>query len=299
MACGATGAARYTSAESTVLSLDIPLDAATNAADVAAAADRDAKRARVEAAGAAAYIGVDGGVEKAGGGDAAAPAAAKAAAQNRVLPRVPLAACISKWAADEAVDGYKSAAAGGAAVTAARRARFASFPPFLALQLKRFYVAPDWTPRKLDVLVDVPDDLDLEPLRGVGPQPGEQLQPEDGGAGGADAAADSGPTPDPDTVAAVVAMGFSENGAKRAALATANAGAEGAMEWVLAHMGDADFNDPPPASGGGGRGQHACHRPGLRRHAGLHGFRRPGRHRRPGRDGGGRGAGGGLAVFAR
>ena len=253
VACGATGAARYTSAESTVLSLDIPLDAATNAADVAAAAVRDAKRARVEAAGAAAYIGVDGGVEKAdGGGSGAATTTTTTAAPHRVLPRVPLAACISKWGADETVDGYKSAAAGGAAVTATRRARFASFPPFLALQLKRFYVAPDWTPRKLDVLVDVPDDLDLEPLRGGGPQPGEQLQPEDGGAGGTDASADSGPSPDPDIVAAVVAMGFSENGAKRAALATANAGAEGAMEWVLAHMGDADFNDPPPTSGGGG-----------------------------------------------
>jgi ubiquitin carboxyl-terminal hydrolase 5/13 len=39
-------------------------------------------------------------------------------------------------------------------------------------------------------------------------------------------------------------MGFSENGSRRAAGATRNAGAEPAMEWVFAHMEDPDFNDP-------------------------------------------------------
>jgi ubiquitin carboxyl-terminal hydrolase 5/13 len=39
-------------------------------------------------------------------------------------------------------------------------------------------------------------------------------------------------------------MGFSENGSKRAALATGNSSAEGAAEWVFAHMEDPDFNDP-------------------------------------------------------
>jgi len=41
-------------------------------------------------------------------------------------------------------------------------------------------------------------------------------------------------------------MGFGENGCKRAALATGNSSAEAAMEWVFAHMEDADFNDPLP-----------------------------------------------------
>ncbi len=39
-------------------------------------------------------------------------------------------------------------------------------------------MSKDWTPKKLEVLVDVPDSLNLEHLRGNGPQPGEQLQPE-------------------------------------------------------------------------------------------------------------------------
>ena len=317
--CGATGAARYGSADANVLSLDIPLEAATNAAEVEAAAARAAKRAKVEAAGAEAYINAsksgDGGGKSEGeeadavidataagaeaAAGAAAPAAAaavtKAAAVDRkrddntnkntnepVLPRVPLSACLSKWAAEETVEGYRSAAAGGAAVTARRQQRLASFPPFLAVQLKRYYVASDWTPRKLEVLVDVPVTIDLSALRGKGPQPGELLQPEEeegkGVEGAGDAATATATTaaaaapppsssePDPELVASLVAMGFSENGSKRAVLATASnvgAGVEGAMEWVLAHMEDPDFNDPLPqtpppaaavASGGGGGG---------------------------------------------
>ena len=42
----------------------------------------------------------------------------------------------------------------------------------------RYYLAKDWTPKKLEVLVDVPDHLSLEHLRGQGLQPGEQAQPE-------------------------------------------------------------------------------------------------------------------------
>ena len=99
-----------------------------------------------------------------------------------------------------------------------------------------------------------PEELDLSFLRSPGPQPGEELLPEDAPAGGA-----AGPTPDEGIVKALMDMGFAENGCKRAALAVNNAGAEQAMEWVFAHMGDADFNDPLPAGGGpaGGGGAAA------------------------------------------
>lgn len=92
----------------------------------------------------------------------------------------------------------------------------------------RYYVAKDWTPKKLEVLVDVPDQLDLEHLRGRGPQPGEELQPEDapgaaagpaGGSGSAPAAPHQ-PQPDAGIVAQLVSMGFAQNGAQRAAVAT-------------------------------------------------------------------------------
>lgn len=55
---------------------------------------------------------------------------------------------------------------------ASKRVRFGSFPPYLLVQLRRYYVAPDWTPRKMEVLVEVPDRLSLEHLRAQGPQVG-------------------------------------------------------------------------------------------------------------------------------
>lgn len=36
----------------------------------------------------------------------------------------------------------------------------------------------DWVPIKLDVSIEMPDVLDLTPLRGKGPQPDEELLPE-------------------------------------------------------------------------------------------------------------------------
>ena len=101
-----------------------------------------------------------------------------------------------------------------------------------ALALCRYYVAEDWTPKKLEVLVDVPEHLDVTHLRATGPQPHEQLQPDvaqqvdgaaaaDGNAASTDGhASTSKPQPDPDIVAALTGMGFSDNGSKRAALAT-------------------------------------------------------------------------------
>lgn len=53
-----------------------------------------------------------------------------------MLPRVPLAACLERWAGEEAVEGYDSAAAGHR-TRALRRSRLASFPPFLLVQLRR------------------------------------------------------------------------------------------------------------------------------------------------------------------
>ena len=54
------------------------------------------------------------------------------------------------------------------------------------------------------------------------------------------------PRPDAATVRDLQAMGFSENGCKRAAIATKNAGLEAAVQWALAHMGDAGFDAAIP-----------------------------------------------------
>lgn len=59
-----------------------------------------------------------------------------------------------------------------------RTTRLATFPDYLIIQLKKFTLREDWVPIKLDVAVEMPDILDLSPLRGEGPQPGEEPLPE-------------------------------------------------------------------------------------------------------------------------
>ena len=82
-------------------------------------------------------------------------------------------------------------------------------------------MSDDWVPKKLEVHVDVPDELDLGSLRSSGVQPGEQLQPEaaPGATHAAAAPPPPGVQPSQEIVDQLVAMGFSANGSKRAAVA--------------------------------------------------------------------------------
>jgi ubiquitin carboxyl-terminal hydrolase 5/13 len=97
LSCGASGTVRYATAHGhLVLRLPIPMGQATNQAEVAD--DAAKKRARVEGKEADAGDGKDGGKEAEG---------------LPVVPRVPLAACLAAWAADEAVVGFRCPALGG------------------------------------------------------------------------------------------------------------------------------------------------------------------------------------------
>lgn len=51
-------------------------------------------------------------------------------------------------------------------------------PDYLLLHLKKFTLRDDWTPVKLDVAVEIPDNLDINFLRGSGLLPNEELLPE-------------------------------------------------------------------------------------------------------------------------
>ncbi|EFJ49271.1 hypothetical protein VOLCADRAFT_90020 [Volvox carteri f. nagariensis] len=256
--------------------------------------------------GAVATAGGDAAVGKAGAPQVSGPGSGGLvvvadAAEEAVLPRVPFDACLQRFSGTEAklprptippklwpsgypsylrklVDDYRSAALGGKRTTATKRTRFASFPPYLLVQINRYFQDTDWTLKKMEVLVDVPDHLDLEPLRATGPHPGERMQPAEPeeqqqqqqqqhvavavnqGGGGA-AAQQPQPQPDEALVSALVDMGFEANACRRAAVAVSNSGAEAAMEWLLIHLDDPDINDPlpePTQAGGAGGGAPAA-----------------------------------------
>lgn len=74
-----------------------------------------------------------------------------------LAPQVPFSACLERLVAPELLDDYHSAAL-GRRTKATKQTRVASFPPYLMLALRRYYVGEGWVPKKLDVLVEVRHD---------------------------------------------------------------------------------------------------------------------------------------------
>ena len=239
------GKVRYKTSPSKVLRLRIPKDKVDNAADVAAYEERESLRA-------AKLEGKDG----QGGREASPKPSAGGQKRKReqdetkekpVLPNVPFSALLEAFAAPSSFEFREG--------TAAQTTRFADFPAYLWVQMARYTVDKNtYQPVKLKHTVTPPLKLILSNLKGGGFQEGEvalEEDPEDANAG---AAAASGPVPDASIVQAIVGMGFTENAGKRAALATDNAGAEAATNWLFGHMEDPDLNDPLPDGSGSAGG---------------------------------------------
>ncbi|XP_043203886.1 ubiquitin carboxyl-terminal hydrolase 5-like [Amphibalanus amphitrite] len=157
-----------------------------------------------------------------------------------VRARVPFEALLEAFREPRRVEQFYSTAL-DAKTVALQTSRLGTFPEFLLVQLQRFTVGDDWLPKKLDVSIPVPDELDLSSLRGAGLQPGEQELPEPAGDRAAAAAA---PQLDAAVISQLTEMGFPEEACKRAVYTTQNSGVEAAMAWIMEHMTDADFAAP-------------------------------------------------------
>ncbi|XP_057833693.2 ubiquitin carboxyl-terminal hydrolase 14 isoform X1 [Cryptomeria japonica] len=209
----ASGKVSYNRRVDNVLSLNIPLDAATNKEEVVAFQKKKAER---ELAG------------------------EKLKDEDIVRPRVPLSACLESFAAPEEIHGFYSTAM-KSKITAIKTARFGTFPDYLVLHMRKFVMEAGWVPKKLDVFIDVPDTIDINHSRSKGLQPGEELLPEN------DDSQDSGqrgPSPDEAIVTQLASMGFPRLHCEKAAINTSNTGVEEAMNWLLSHMEDPDIDAP-------------------------------------------------------
>lgn len=93
--------------------------------------------------------------------------------------------------------------------------------------------------------MDVPDVLDLEHLRGKGQQEGEEAMPQDDDED--KSRSDSRPSFvfNQGMLQSLTDMGFSIDAAKRAIYNTQTSGSiDQATNWLFAHIGDPDLNDP-------------------------------------------------------
>jgi ubiquitin carboxyl-terminal hydrolase 5/13 len=164
------------------------------------------------------------------------PEAAKLAKEKVVRRVIPFDSAVVALSKVETIDNFFSAKAGFRTM-GLKTTRFATFPPYLMLQIRKFAFAANWAPMKLDVAMAPPHELDLTHMRGRGPQPGEELQPDE-------QKKTTCPEADEGIVAAIVGMGFSENAAKRAALAVKNSTTEAAADWLFGHMDEPSINEP-------------------------------------------------------
>lgn len=201
-----TGQVKYTYRDDNVLSLPIPLEEAINKEEVQLFEE---EKKRVEAEG--------------------------KKMDRMVRPHVPLQSCLNAFFADELVEDFYSSAL-GRKTNALKRTRLATFPDYLVLQMRRF-VLDGWVPKKMDVFIDVKDNIELDSMRGQGPQPDEVLLP------------DVSLQPpklviDESIVTGLMDMGFPRVRSEKAAHKTNNAGIEQAMNWLIEHMEDADIDVP-------------------------------------------------------
>lgn len=164
-----------------------------------------------------------------------------------VVPDVPFAAALDGWKAEEGGLAFRGGVAN-------KRQRFGSFPPLLAVHIRREVTGADWVPKKLEVSLHMPETLDLTSLRGSGGlQPGEEPMPDEAAeATSSGGAASDAPVPE-EALMMLMSMGFEQAKCEKALRATGN-DIERASEWIFSHMDDDGAGDDatPAASAGGG-----------------------------------------------
>lgn len=162
--------------------------------------------------------------------------------EEKNIPTVTFDACLEGWAADAVVDDYRWPHLQNAVSAATEKTRFRNFPCHLWVQIQRYTLGPDWQPIKLEVNLDIPEEIDLTQYKAKGPQEGETLVPDEVPA------VATQPEISEVALGMLMDMGFTMNGCKRALTAVGGSDTEAAMNWIFEHNMDPDFNDPLPES---------------------------------------------------
>uniref|UniRef100_A0A8C6IJS7 Ubiquitin carboxyl-terminal hydrolase n=1 Tax=Mus spicilegus TaxID=10103 RepID=A0A8C6IJS7_MUSSI len=199
----------------------------------------------------------------------------EAEANRRPLPelvraKIPFSACLQAFAEPDNVDDFWSSAL-QAKSAGVKTSRFASFPEYLVVQIKKFTFGLDWVPRKFDVSIDMPDLLDISHLRARGLQPGEEelpdisppiVIPDDSKDRLMNQLIDPSDI-DESSVMQLAEMGFPLEACRKAVYFTGNTGAEVAFNWIIVHMEEPDFAEPLAIPGYGGAGASVFGATGL------------------------------------
>ena len=150
---------------------------------------------------------------------------------------VTLEECLDTFTAAEAVELTCPSCGSKAGFT--KRSLFKTFPRVLAVNARRFALL-NWVPTKVDVPVVVGDEaFSLDAYKSHGLQDSEGALPDDIAPANAPRF-----TPNEGALSQLEGMGFPRPRCEKALHATGNADAEAAMNWLFAHMDDADIDTP-------------------------------------------------------
>jgi ubiquitin carboxyl-terminal hydrolase 5/13 len=150
---------------------------------------------------------------------------------------VSLKECLDSFTAEETVE--LTCTSCGSKDGFSKRSLFKTFPEILVVNARRFVII-NWVPTKVDVPVTVGDEpFLLDDYRSLGRQPTEDLLPDTD-------LANTKPSfiADREALQTLEQMGFPFNRCEKALHATGNSDANAAMEWLFAHIDDADIDAP-------------------------------------------------------
>lgn len=129
-----------------------------------------------------------------------------------------------------------------------KSSKFKTLPRNLAVNVRRSELV-NWVPTKLDIPVQVSDEpFDMTPYMSAGLQPGEEELPEDAVTSGNSSS--TAFVANEAALSQLEGMGFPRVRCEKALHATGNNDAEAAMNWLFAHMDDADIDEPVNLGGG-------------------------------------------------
>lgn len=155
-----------------------------------------------------------------------------------VRPRIKLLDCLEQFAIDEVVDDFLSPET-KTKTQAKKSSRIKTFPDYLMFHMQKYTLDNSWQPKKIECSLDVPEQIDLAHLRGKGLQENEQLLSDSG-----DAAAALEVNFDEQILGQLIEMGFTKDACKRALFRTKSNNVEIALNWLFEHQEDPDFNAP-------------------------------------------------------
>lgn len=206
---------RYTSRVDNLLSLPIPIEKAKNFNEYSAYLEIQSKKTKEE-------------LEQ-----------EKKDRVEPVRPIVSLVDCFEAFVAPEQLENYYSTAVKDN-TTAVKTTKLLTMPKYLMIQMRKFDLSSGWVPKKLDVLIDAPEEINLENYRSQGKLPNEEELPIEENDKEQETVM---PQWDESVVQMLTAMDIPLVRAQRASMATKGDVNE-AMEWLFSHLDDPDIDKP-------------------------------------------------------